>query len=270
MSFHPNIIRISVYYLVKKVERLENIKIPKYLSNIMGFLAYNTLAQGKRLAYCTFRIGQKRVRLYQYIENLDFNYDILLDHCYDQVFPIYEDDIVIDVGAHVGIFTIYASFKAKKGCVLSFEPHPLNFKLLELNIKLNNIYNVILFKRALHSIEGTARLFLHDRPGGHSIILRRSRKSIVVAVTTLEKVFKKLGIYPGKIFLKVNAEGAEVHVLKGALGILLKAEDCRVVISCDHYPEEPLDIWRMLTGKGFEVFYDIKRRIIYGRRVKSR
>ncbi|MEM3406001.1 MAG: FkbM family methyltransferase [Candidatus Pacearchaeota archaeon] len=56
-------------------------------------------------------------------------------------------DIVIDAGAYIGLFTLYASKKVgKNGLVIAYEPDPENYKNLLENIKLNKCKNVKLIK----------------------------------------------------------------------------------------------------------------------------
>jgi FkbM family methyltransferase len=54
---------------------------------------------------------------------------------------------VVDAGAHVGLFSLAASTFAKE--VISLEPHPVNFKLLQLNLEINNTRNIISINKAL-------------------------------------------------------------------------------------------------------------------------
>jgi len=55
-----------------------------------------------------------------------------------------EGDVFIDIGAHIGRYTLEAAKAVgEKGKVIAIEPHPSNFKILNENIKLNNLNNVI-------------------------------------------------------------------------------------------------------------------------------
>ena len=68
-------------------------------------------------------------------------------------------DFVIDVGAHMGRYTIVSSKKVgNRGRVLSIEPHPYNFKLLKENVNANKISNVRLLNLAVSNIPGKTRI----------------------------------------------------------------------------------------------------------------
>ena len=59
-----------------------------------------------------------------------------------------EGDIVIDIGANIGYFTLlFAKLVGPAGKVYSFEPEPSNFSILKKNVKVNEYRNVILEKR---------------------------------------------------------------------------------------------------------------------------
>ena len=63
---------------------------------------------------------------------------------------IKKDDIVFDVGANIGAFTIpFAKKVEKNGKVLAFEPQPNVHNLLKNNVKLNNLDNVELFQKGV-------------------------------------------------------------------------------------------------------------------------
>ena len=53
----------------------------------------------------------------------------------EEGFTIKENDTVVDIGAHIGYFTIYAAKKANHGRVLSFEPSQESFSVLEKKSK---------------------------------------------------------------------------------------------------------------------------------------
>lgn len=120
-----------------------------------------------------------------------------------------KNDIVIDVGANIGYYTL---LMAKTGAfVNSFEPAPSNFKLLQKNVHQNNFSkNVTLHNKAVSNFIGTSKLYLQKRhTGGHQLGFDRFKtdNSIEVPVTKLD--FDKID------FAKIDVEGSELNVLKG-------------------------------------------------------
>ena len=69
--------------------------------------------------------------------------EVWLKNVYDQFGVKVEDgDLVIDIGAHIGIFSTYAAEKNKSGKIFSFEPFHDNFKRLKFHKNLNNKSNI--------------------------------------------------------------------------------------------------------------------------------
>lgn len=125
-------------------------------------------------------------------------------------------DVVIDAGAHIGLFTMKASkLVGSKGLVIAVEPHPENYRMLLTNIKINSLKNVVAIKTALGNKEGFTELFLSDRrsTGGHSIV-KHYPHSVKVPIITLDQLVKKLSLLHVD-FIKLDVESAEYMVLQG-------------------------------------------------------
>jgi len=134
----------------------------------------------------------------------------------------------IDIGANIGKFSIIMGKKIDdKGKVLAIEPHPENFKILQRNIELNNLKNVTTLNLACSNKKGNLQLFLdEDGTGGHSTIkskkTRAGNNKIWVKAETLDTIIKKEKIKKVNL-IKIDVEGAEAEVLKGAIKILKKS-----------------------------------------------
>jgi FkbM family methyltransferase len=72
---------------------------------------------------------------------------------------IRRDDVVLDAGASIGDFTVIASRMAKR--VIVIEPNPTYLKLLERNLKLNNVNNVEILPFAIGGTEGKMKFKLN-------------------------------------------------------------------------------------------------------------
>jgi len=131
--------------------------------------------------------------------------------------------VFVDVGANMGKHTVVLSKQLNKnGKVIAIEPEPNNFKILEKNIKLNKLKNVIPLNLACYDSNGFLDLYL-DAEGagtGHSLAEKVGPK-ISVKIRTLDNILKELKIKKVDI-IKIDVEGAEPNVLKGATKILKK------------------------------------------------
>jgi len=127
-------------------------------------------------------------------------------------FSIKDNDSIIDIGGHIGLFSLLVSQKAKHANVYSFEPMEDNFNMLKTNLELNNIKNVFPFNLAVSKNSDEINLFLSDDESAHSIISKKS-ESITVKSISLQKIFDENKIDACKL-LKLDCEGAEYEIIE--------------------------------------------------------
>jgi len=126
-------------------------------------------------------------------------------------FEINTNDTVIDIGAHIGLFSLLVSQFCKTGKIFSFEPIRENFDLLVSNLDLNHIENVFPFNVGVSKNSGKLNLFLNNDQSAHSIF-PKSSESISVESTSLQKIFDEKKISSCKL-LKLDCEGAEYDII---------------------------------------------------------
>jgi len=166
---------------------------------------------------------------------------------------IKKDMVVVDVGAHIGTFTLLASKKAgEKGKVIAIEPEPQNFNQLIKNLKINEIKNVITIKTALNDFNGQADFFITDDSMSHSFFPQASniREKTQIEVKTLDALLQELRINKVDL-LKIDAENAELKILKGAKETLIINPQMKMVIAAYHSLNDPLEIIRYLKELNF-------------------
>lgn len=142
-------------------------------------------------------------------------------------------DIVIDCGAYIGEFTLYAAKAVgPDGRVIAFEPDPNINKALIANIKLNALDNVTVVNKGLWSRDGVLK-FVGDSARGYSFVFAEgSPGAIDVPVVTLDSELARLGVKRVD-FIKADIEGAEVEFLKGAANTL-RADKISLAIASYH------------------------------------
>lgn len=135
-----------------------------------------------------------------------------------------ESEIVWDIGAHIGIFSIRAAESSKVQTVYSFEAHPNNFATLQLNNGLNKqAYNPV--NVALSDTEGTQVLHPAKELNTGTFSLSPSAQpaasgsGIEVKCTTVDALAFSGDIKPPTL-MKIDVEGWEINVLKGASRLL--------------------------------------------------
>jgi FkbM family methyltransferase len=153
---------------------------------------------------------------------------------------------VVDIGAHIGLFSIRAAAISRR--VISCEPWPDNFDLLIRNT--SSFPNIAPRRQALWSRRGTATLHLSGNPAAPSLLpgLADCRERIPVECLTLEDLFREHAIDRCDI-LKLDCEGAEYEILFGAPRELLRRID-RICMEYHRAPGGP-ETW---TGEGLLSF----------------
>ena len=123
-----------------------------------------------------------------------------------------QNSVVIDIGAQIGVFSVFAGKIAKKGLVLSYEPFTENFEMLNQNIKLNSLENLKAFKKGISGKSGKRELVIsEENTGGHSLF-ESGGKKVEIQTITLEQVFKENKLKKCD-YLKIDCEGAEYEIL---------------------------------------------------------
>jgi FkbM family methyltransferase len=87
--------------------------------------------------------------------------NIFFRHVYTPApLSIGEHDVIVDIGAHIGVFTVFAASITHK-TVYAFEPSPNNFASLEQNVQASHLTNVIAQHCAVSDTIGSTQLLLH-------------------------------------------------------------------------------------------------------------
>ncbi len=160
----------------------------------------------------------------------------------------------VDVGANKGDFTLLAARRVgPTGRVLAFEPEPSNVRWLRRSIERNGYTNVEVHELALGDEEGHVTLHLGEKSGWHTIVpgRRTSLGAVQVPLRRLDDVLDGRPID----HLKIDVEGAEMAVLRGAEGTLRASP--RVAALVDVHPDmgvEVQDVRDLLESMGFSVF----------------
>lgn len=165
-----------------------------------------------------------------------------------------EEDYFADIGANIGSYSILAS-SCCRASTIAFEPIPETFETLKLNVKINNIekevetlniglgsksdvLNFTLYKDA------TNHVVLNDNDGHHTI---------KIEVNRLDDVITRC-----PILIKLDVEGFESEVLKGAFNILSNPDLKAIVIelngSGEKFGFDDTDIVKSLQDLGFKPY----------------
>ena len=180
--------------------------------------------------------------------------EVFRDHSYvDGKCQINIGDVVLDGGAHIGTFTVFALIHGAK-LVISVEPNPITFPILEYNVKRNmGDRNVVFVNKALwNSIRkrpNRLRFICDARHSGGSHIQRKYRNNCWVEGITIDAIEKEFG----KIdFIKLDVEGSEREALAGAIETI-KHDTPNLALCLYHKKDDDVDIPNIV--KNFNASY---------------
>jgi len=142
--------------------------------------------------------------------------ELFLDHQYKYCDEIIKKatKAVIDIGGHLGFFSLYASVLNSVVPIYTYEPHTGNFAILKENLKQNRIKNVFPKNLAVAGHEGEVELHISREDLNHSIVhaIEDTDERQKVGAITLEKIINRHDL--GQVdLLKIDAEGAEFQIL---------------------------------------------------------
>jgi FkbM family methyltransferase len=181
--------------------------------------------------------------------------EIFIKRVYERFYNIKRGGIVVDVGANVGMFSVKAAMEVgESGKVIAIEPEERNFRLLKKNVMLYCLKNVVMLRKALAARSGRAPFLISLLSGTHQLkhvgkIPETPEREVEVEVDTLDNVCKVQGI-EGIDLLKIDVEGAELEVLKGADQSLKFTRNIAMELD---YEGEELQVKEYLRKKGFKV-----------------
>ncbi|MEM2002304.1 MAG: FkbM family methyltransferase [Candidatus Methanomethylicaceae archaeon] len=162
-------------------------------------------------------------------------------------------DVVFDVGAHVGLFSIMcAKHVAPTGIVVAFEPVPRFITKLKRNLVLNEVTNVRVVPCALSDRRGEFEMYLdHD---ASSLFIRTGRKELV-SVNTLDEFLEEHPELRAVKLIKLDVEGAELPVLKGSCETIKKV---RPILLIELFPSRQIkagfsceEVFDFVTSLGY-------------------
>lgn len=124
------------------------------------------------------------------------------------------EPLIVDCGSNIGLSVLYFKRLYPKSRVIAFEPDTATFKMLELNVKSNNLADVTLVNKALSDSVGSVPFYISpERPG---LLVQSLRKENLSSsqVTSVETETLSTYLTEPVDFLKMDIEGAEDQVLK--------------------------------------------------------
>ena len=144
--------------------------------------------------------------------------EIILDDCYLRGLPEFESEniTILDIGANIGLFSLFMISRFPAARVYAYEPMPPNFDYLTENVERNRATGITLENKAVHKVIGKQTLHYHLKrpyPTAASLVLSESAtKSIEVDCVTLAEIIESRGLEKLDL-LKLDCEGSEFGII---------------------------------------------------------
>lgn len=169
-----------------------------------------------------------------------------------------KDACICDIGANIGNHTLYWYTVRKAKKIYAFEPVKKTFDILKRNIEINDCGGVLPYNIGLSDEDGSAEImtFRADNLGATHI---KKDKDGLMRLRTLDS-YK----IPEKIdFIKIDVEGFEHYVLKGAKETIAR---CHPFVFIETYPDHFNEVHSQLKSYGYDILREFPHyNYLYGK-----
>lgn len=146
------------------------------------------------------------------------------DMCAAIVEELKDNPNFLDIGANIGLVSVYVATHVKNAVIHAFEPGIHQYRFLNETIKVNNLENIKIYNNALGDHNGVVKFFVHDAMysalDGLKDTERRGKTRVVeVPMVTLDSWWVDAG-KPSFSVVKIDTEGAELLVLRGGVNFI--------------------------------------------------
>lgn len=172
-----------------------------------------------------------------------------------------EDDIFIDVGANIGVYSLLAASKISRGRIFAFEPSMHSLPRLYENISINNLTNIIQVSEKVVSDRVGYQYFNISNMSdyNHIAYLKEEDVGIKIPSISLDKFISEKKLSQIKL-IKIDVEGVEFLVLKGLQkNLAAKKVDILIVEitewTSNRFGFSPEQVFNYLKNYGFILYY---------------
>ena len=249
-------------------------EIPKVIMTFENWWIYflNISGLSKNETVCKLRNGMKFI-----IRSNSFDTrmikEVYIHKPYHRL-KINKGDVVVDIGAHIGTFSIMAGHKTGElGKVYAYEPVPNTFDILKRNIYINSLQNIVHpYKLGISDKTGVKEFYIFkkdDKPLFHSSSFYQEQSGVIsasigekieVECITLEDIFESNGLDRIDV-LKMDCEGEEYNLLFGTSNKYLKRISRMCIEYHDYLPTKynHQDLINYLSELKYDVLHEVPK-----------
>jgi FkbM family methyltransferase len=174
-----------------------------------------------------------------------------------------KEDTFYDVGANIGVYSIYAAIRYPNMSVLSFEPYINNYWRLCQNINLNNVVNIIPLNLALSDSTSIEEFFIKDERVGSSGNqigenidengqFFETLNRFHVPCYSFDNFIKEFSL-PIPNHIKIDVDGVEDKIVAGMKHTLLNSSLKSILVEINHNDKKGESIIKLFQDSGFSI-----------------
>ena len=170
--------------------------------------------------------------------------EVLMDEVYRLPFPSQQPDVLVDLGANIGLTSVFYHQTLKARSIIAVEPDPSNAQLVRENL---SGLPAVVFQAAVGPHDGTARFSTNRESNLGS--LSSNSSGIEVSVMSMDSVLTRVP-EAANIVVKMDIEGGEEELLRGDIEWLSRVDG----LIMEFHPEK-VDypgLIRVLQAAGFD------------------
>lgn len=249
-----------IRYMVRKFQGIENGWVcallatvclnlhPRYPKFVLLPQEYCWMVKWKSCAL--YILSPRRILMLAKGLESRFN-DLLKKYTFSPFVEVKKGDVVCDVGAYIGEFSLAIADKADK--ILAIEPDPIASACLRKNV--SHLKNIKVYEKLLWKRNTTIEVKLAYDTADSSVLDVDSgicKGKVKMQARRLDDLLSDLNV--DKIdFLKIDAEGAEPEVLEGAEGVLDKIAKIAVDCTAERFGKPTSsEVQEILASFGFQ------------------
>jgi len=167
-----------------------------------------------------------------------------------------EGDVVIDIGANIGYFTVLlASLVGPRGKVYAFEPDPRNFHLLQRTIERNGWTHVTAEQKAVSNQAGELLLYQTRSWASNTLTPGEHISTVKVQIVTLDDFLSDVHHIS---FVKMDTDGSEPLAIQGMAQLIQRSPGLQVLTEYEpgnlkRYLSDPLDFIAIAGEHGLKL-----------------
>lgn len=184
------------------------------------------------------------------------------DHSLEMFFEEAKNaNVILDIGSNIGWTSLRFASKNPKANIIAFEPHPLTFQRAQDNFQRNSFSNILCLNIGLGESSTILKIYelMDNNSGMNRIVLEElDRPYKEVKIERLDDVLNNRNIHQVDL-IKMDVEGFEVFVLKGASTILSNS-NAKILLETDdaflkNNGSSARALIDILKGYGYQSFY---------------